>query len=453
MKSIVEIPDSICAPRSVRCAGPRISLWLALGVFMLTNACAFQRPDQVGRPSIDQAAQAAYARGLEAWRNGQQKQAQIEFRQAVTLDPQFGEAWAYRAMAFSRAFRAFGGLAPPEAGDRDKLREEAAAALERARQLSPHAPETKLASAVYLDDVMQEYQKAVDAIEMLEEQTSLSDDVLLRKARLLSRLERPQEALKAIKAAVSKKPNSVRMQAQLISLSVFAKDCVTAADAVRRASALGPTDVVVFGMVAFYKASCLESIEPLKAHLTSAPPINDPWGLEVLASFWTFAGEYDRAVAVVRRALPQMPPTRWMALALEEANALKRLNKREALSERLDEIETKLPALDPKLMRYEQWHYAYHSLRGDTKQTRRWIQQAKRRVIDEWRGDRGRPGYTHLNFAIAFMNAGLYEESFSELAEELENPGGFSLRFIDKILPDSFRMRPKYRALHSRFGD
>ena len=408
-----------------------------------------------GIPTKNIDAYRAYVRGLEAMDGAQGgKAARLAFGEAVAHDPDFGRAWAYRSITLSRKFNASGGLGGSALGDRVRLRSEASRALDHARRLSPKDPATTLAWAVYLDYVLKEYQRAVDVIESLEQRVRVGERVLRRKALALSRLGRPAEAVSALQKAVSVNPRSVSTLVTLISQSVFAKDCRTAADAVRRAFDLKPDNVAVFGMTAFFEASCHDSTDRLKAHLATAPSSKAPWGLVVQAQFWTIARDYDRAISVVRRALPEASPALWMTLAQEEAAALQVAGRYEELNERLAEMEARLPQLDSRLRFSEYWHFRYFGFRRNPLQTQRWVERAKRRVIDEWRGDPSSGPYGHLSYSIALLNAGSTTEALDELAKELENPGGFSFRFVDKLaFFDSIRSHPDFLALRRRYSD
>jgi len=96
---------------------------------------------------VDPEAYAAYLRGQYWWNRdvaGYEKALEY-FRRAVELDPAFGPGWAWLSQGYTML--GCGGLRPPE-----EVRDAAAAALERAKQLAPDDPDVLAAEGHYLYD-------------------------------------------------------------------------------------------------------------------------------------------------------------------------------------------------------------------------------------------------------------------------------------------------------------
>jgi hypothetical protein len=96
----------------------------------------------------------------------------------------------------------------------------------------------------------------------------------------------------------------------------------------------------------------------------------------------------------------------------------------------------------------------YHSARGDAAETRHWIEEHRRRLHSQTKGDLMKAADSRLWYAFELSQVGLHDEAIAELRVMLEEPGGYRFPFVDVVLLfDELRGHPGYVALRERYGD
>jgi hypothetical protein len=96
----------------------------------------------------------------------------------------------------------------------------------------------------------------------------------------------------------------------------------------------------------------------------------------------------------------------------------------------------------------------YFALSGDATETRHWMEEHKRRVREESKGDVSQEAENLWEHGWALAVAGLEDEAVQQLETMLDQPGGHRFPFVDGFPAiDAIRDHPGYKVLRERFGD
>jgi TolB-like protein len=157
------------------------------------------------QPTDDIAAYEAYLAGLAATYWATTDTAAVLFETAARLDPEFAEAWAGAARAWSWQYRQLvEGITP-----RERLREHEARAeraVERARTLAPRSRETRLSEGYFQYYVRWDFDAAARTFESLLEESPRDAGVRRAAALVYRRQGRWDAALEAFQDAAAANP-------------------------------------------------------------------------------------------------------------------------------------------------------------------------------------------------------------------------------------------------------
>ncbi len=192
-------------------------------------------------PTADPAAKNAYIRGRALLSTGPTnsglQNAAPAFLQAVTLDPEFGLAWATLANVESQLYRA-------HVGDRQAHLALARRALRKATALAPDAAETQVAIGLLRIGTRLDYRGALPAFQRAVEQAPGNADVMLNMARVQEALGHWNEAIRYTSKAVSLDPLDRDTLVRAADVFIDVRDFDRALALANRMLAIKPNDSV-----------------------------------------------------------------------------------------------------------------------------------------------------------------------------------------------------------------
>ncbi len=215
----------------------RIATQVAEALQMTLGATLAMRLDD--RPTSNLAAYDAYLRGREIFDRSFdpaiQRQAALQFEQAVALDPKFAQGWARLSLARSMTYG--NGLPSPELGDA------ARAAAEKAFALAPTLAEPHFALGVFERMVSRDRARAVEVLRRGLQIAPDNVDLLRNLGYAEQERGRLEEAFEAVRWAVSLDPRSWANQLSLVDILKRLHRPREAREAADRGLALNPTQL------------------------------------------------------------------------------------------------------------------------------------------------------------------------------------------------------------------
>jgi TolB-like protein/Flp pilus assembly protein TadD len=195
------------------------------------------------RPTSNLAAYDAYLQGREIFDRGfdatHQRQAGVQFEQAVALDPGFAQAWARLSLTRSMAYG--NGVPSPELG------KAALGAAEKALALSPELGEAHFALGVYHRLVTRDQPQAVEVLRRGLEVAPDNVDLLRNLGYAEQERGRLEEALAVIRRATSLDPQSWANHLAVTATLSNLRRPREAREAADRGLALNPTQLDLIG--------------------------------------------------------------------------------------------------------------------------------------------------------------------------------------------------------------
>jgi len=229
------------------------------------------------------------------YNNRDAKYAALMFSRAVKADPVYGRAWAWLAYTHGFSYMYFDAT--------DDHRNAARQASEKALTLSPHLPESHIASGIN-HCINLDCEKACEAFEKALEIDPRKYEAWYFYARTRIRQGKPEEALKLLQEASRVRPEdyqSVLLQAQLyVSLGDNRRAKELSQEGVKKAQAIlefNPDDnrALNLGAPALLRTGEVEKAKRwMQASLDRAP--HDPMCLYNGACFYSMAGDQEEAM-------------------------------------------------------------------------------------------------------------------------------------------------------------
>ena len=407
-------------------------------------------------PTENLEAYSAYLRGLAAWElaagvgGRADRDAVSAFEEAVRLDPDFAQAWAWLSAAHTKAS---GNLFEKDASDAGL------AALDRARKLRPGLLEAEIAWAEYQYRQQQEYAQALETLERLGERIAGNVYALSLKAYLNRRLGRFEEGYRILQTIWRLEPRSPGTYFDLIAFALRIDDCEAARRHKETLLSLAGDLPVALGYVAFYELSCNGDAARAADLLRGKGSVRiGDTPIAFLAAFG--ARDVEMLLDIVADMPLDLGPhmSIWQQLSYHLAYAYVALDDDKAeralnLAGELIEVYRADPdqAASPILVDLQR---VYHSARGDVKETRRWVEEHRRRLREETKGDVLLATDIRFWYAFEFTMAGLYDEAIAELRTMLNEPGGYRFPLVDSLpVFDKLQDHPEYIALREQFGE
>lgn len=407
-------------------------------------------------PTRNMAAYNAYLLGRQksesvGWIGTQKGREAVEaFEEAVRLDPDFALAWALLSSARIRdaccKFTAEQG-------------EGALAALARARALQPGMLESELAWAEYLYRFLNEYEQALDALAALGDRLEGNPEGLQLKAFLNRRLGRFESGYRLLQAALILEPRNPSIHLNLVYFAWQKDDCESAGKHVEQLKSLAGDEPEARVSIADYELECNGNA---RAALGLVSDIDFSLSGGWTSAWWAAWVSRDTQLALALNETPNIFTSRGDMIwkPLNRASIYRHLEPDETrLAIEIEDAASMLEALegdsdDAQNAQIASQKFWLHALKGDAEETRRWIGEHKRRFSRQAKGDVFQERTHLLNYAQAFVGAGLAPEAIAELRAMLEAPGGHRFPLVD-LLPefDALKDHPGYAELRERFGD
>ena len=215
----------------------RIAAQVAQAMEVTLGAAQAKRLEE--RPTSNLAAYDAYLKGREIFDRGFgpviQRQAAAQFEQAVALDPEFAQAWARLSLARSMTYG--NGVPSPELG------KAAQSAAERAFALAPRLGDAHFAVGVFHRIVARNNAQSVEVLRRGLELDPDNVDLLRNLGYAEEERGRLEDALAAIRRAVSLDPNSWAGQLSLSTTLLHLHRSREAREAANRGLALNPVQL------------------------------------------------------------------------------------------------------------------------------------------------------------------------------------------------------------------
>lgn len=176
------------------------------------------------------------------------------FREAVTLDPQFGEAWAALSLSLIRQYWEEG--AEDGAAPNKTLIDDARQALSRAQELDPGTASTFEAESYFHYYAFRDYSTALIALGRAEAIAPNDPNVISLRGYLLRRIGRLNESSDALLRAMELDPNSVSLYREATDTLVAAGRCDEARELTDEAIRKFPDDDGVISAYSFVAMVC-----------------------------------------------------------------------------------------------------------------------------------------------------------------------------------------------------
>jgi len=407
-------------------------------------------------PTGNMGAYQAYLRGLDRLKvsgwvgTDEDRDAVLAFEEAVTLDPEFAQAWA--ALASARIKWA------ARRGFNEEDSEAALAALARARTLKPGMLESELAWAEYLYRFLNEFQQALDTLEALGSKAEGNIQALQLMAWLNRRLGRYPEAYEMLKQAATLAPRDIGVLIVMTHYAWLNDDCDTASRHLQHMNGLEPDAPGVIARSAEFEMECTGDAQRA-LELFKSVDFSDLGNRLTAYRAALKVGDADYLLALIAWDDQDVQPLDdvWDELNTAQVQSLL-LGDEAGSSLTLDRAADMLNRIGNDKRESESDYFAwtngfYHSLRGEKEQTRYWIDQARTRFRARTKGDLAEEAVNRFDFATAYARAGMLDEAVAELRTMLEEPGGHRFPYIDGWpLFEVLQNHPGFIELRERFG-
>lgn len=365
------------------------------------------------------------------------------YREAVELDPDFGEAWASFTVALIRQYWEEGaedGATPDEA-----LVDEARAALQRAQQLDPGTASTFIAESYFHYYAFRDYSSALIALGRAEAIAPNDYRVNSLRGYLLRRLGRLSEAADALLLAMRLNPNDRSLYREAADTLRAAGRCSEASTLITDGVKRFPADDGVLGGYAWIAMACRRDLQAATQYVLKFEA-STMQQLQTSTEILLGARDYTTAITTLvtaRDSWVQRPTVRlmidtylvWLYRETGQA-AMAAQAMQSAQSDAAKITDSGLTSLSQLMM--------LEALHGNEDGTRRFGVDAMAAMpSDAWRA-------TDYAYQIgrAYAVAGLTDEALSILERMRYDHGYDSLVRLDiDPLFDSLRENPRFRQI------
>jgi len=401
------------------------------------------------------AAYNAYLRGLQTYETTgyvgtpRDREAVAAFEEAVRLDPDFALAWAGLATARNRA-----ACCEWDAEEAEQVLD----ALNMARELKPGMLESELAWAEYLYRFRKEYREALEVVEGLGERAEGNVYALQMAAWLNRRLGRYEIGYRALQSARRLQPRSPSIYLDLMNYARLIDDCAAAGDFADQLLSIAPDGQASRVGLAEYELECNGDADRA-VELVRDVNFADTGGFErALWAAWK-ARDVQLLLTLNQTEFENTSPELPFWQQWNQALVYGRLERDTDLADRalgraariLEDHEND-PALAQRA-EFAEMKFSYHALNGDPAETRRWIDEHRRRLRIELKGDVYEESMTRFVYAWCFALAGSKNDAIEELRIMLEEPGGRRFPYLSGAVPfDALEGHPAFAELKERFG-
>lgn len=407
------------------------------------------------RPTDDLEAYEFYLRGLAVSNLGfteaNERRSIAMYEQAVELDPGFAEAWARLAAEHDNMI--WLGYDRSEARERD-----AAAALERARELAPDHYQTVLTEAEHAYH-RRRYAEAIERFERARSLRPNDAEAVSGLAFVRRRQGRVDETIRLLTRALTLDPRSATLAFNLGGSQQLMRRCDEAEGTLRQAIAWSPDWPRPHGYLALSRILCRGDVEGARATLESAysvvpnpqdQPVLDRLSVEVDL----MARNYDEALATVRRISEPILDSQfwWLPRSLLEAEVFDLAGRPDSAEARLhDALALLEPAAaerpdDERVRSALGLAYAYLGRHDEA------IREGRRAVeLMPYDVDAYNSSVRHADLARILVRVGEYDAAVEILEDLLDRPAMITphqLRLDPRF--DPIRDEPRFKELADR---
>lgn len=220
-------------------------------------------------------------------------------REAVALDPEFGEAWAALSLSLIRQYWEEG--AEDGASPNKALIDEAKLALDHAQEFDPGTASTLEAESYYYYYGFRDYSSALIALGKAEAVAPNDARVISLRGYLLRRLGRMDEASDALLHAMELNPNSGALYRETNDTLVAAGRCDAARTSTTDAIRKYPNDEGILLGYAFFAAICDRDMETAIDYALRVE-ISTLQQLQQVTDVLVFGHEFNKAITVLNEA-------------------------------------------------------------------------------------------------------------------------------------------------------
>lgn len=404
-------------------------------------------------PTQNIAAYNAYLRALDLRDKGGHNtatslQAIDSLKQSVAADPTFADAWAELSIEYSRLFQS--------TLQDQKYAEAALESRARAKTLNPDLSQGFVADAVYQYRVLNEYQKALDVLSIVESKEPLTAPVLNLKAFLVRRLGDEQQFYQIMQQAYQLDPRSVVTARFLLDTAVSMNKCHEARLLAEAALALAPDSQHVLMSTVVYEMSCTGDLN--RASQLIANTSNEyfePFQFFIKVRLLEILVDFNGMLALTEETLNNNIP---FVINLVKAQALIGLGQDAQATELIDSLSQSLVNENDDISntpphRIAMWKAQLEALKQNPSNVNYWVEQHKKLSRSYYNDDKYQEQANRWIYAELYAAVGLKEEAINELTTFFALPSSMPFLFID-IHPvfDILDDHPGYEALRTRYG-
>ena len=368
------------------------------------------------------------------------------YREAVGLDPEFGEAWADLSLSLIRQYWEEG--AEDGASPNKALIDEAKHALTRAQEFDPGTASTLQAESSYYYYGFRDYSSALIALGKAEAVAPNDPRVISLRGYLLRRLGRLGEASDALLRAMELDPNSVSLYRETNDTLVAAARCDEAHALIKDAIRKYPNDegiVMGYGSVA---AVCDRDMKTAIDYVLRID-VSTLQQLQAVTDIFMYSHDTDKAIKALTDARDSWVQRPTISLMIDNyLTWLYRETGQQAMAEQaLQSARKNARSISDKGTTSLMQLMMLAAIEGDTEATRRFGDLTIAAMPnDAWRSTE----YLHRTGAI-YVLAGLMDEAFSTL-ESIPYDQSYDnlLRLdLDPFL-NGLRNDPRFEKLRSK---
>ena len=367
------------------------------------------------------------------------------YREAIELDPEFGDAWASLAFGLIRQYWEEGaedGATPNEA-----LIDESRQALERAQQLNPASAWTFIVESYFHYYAFRDYSSGLIALGKAEAIAPNDIDVIALRGYLLRRLGRLGEAADALLRALELDPNAPALNREITDTLVAAGRCEEVRAVVAHAMQKHANDDGIIGAYAFVTLVC-DGDTKTAAEVALKIEVSTLQQLQGVTAILMYERDFERAIETLINARDSWVRRPTVFLMIDNyLTWLYRETGRQAMAEQALQSARKnaeritdngLTSLTQLMM--------LAAIEGDVEETRRFGQRAMAAIPnDAWRA----PDFT-IRIGEIYALAGLADEAFSRLESIRYDQSYDKLTRLD-LGPflDGLRDRPQFQEIRT----
>ncbi len=401
-------------------------------------------------PTSNQAAYEAFLRArLNTYVFGQEERAESvrQFEDAVALDPEYAQAWAW--LGFAKILLAWTDGITPE--DDDALAE-ALQAIEKARALEPGLPEADYAEAHYYYWAKADYARAISIIESQISGNPNNSDAIAARGWFNRRAGNWEQAVADLSKALELDPRNGFIAFELAGFHTQLRQWDQAREMLERALSISGNRARYLEQLGFLDLLCCGDATAARQVLARLREAGDAQAGEELREWVLFEGDPAAALDMLEEYGPDHskpgPDGNW-------EDAIEALHRAGRTDEAREQAGLYQAHLEAYLAEHPEASRAYGGLalaalaRGDFEAARGHFATMQRLR----RTDAVLDGQMAVQAADTFAAFGDHDFAFRQMERALEVPAGYTWHYVRlSSAYDGLRDDPHYAELEKRYG-